>query len=46
MTQKGTVDKTAAAKLPAVTGTPTFPTHAQVDAAQKAVLAGWAKAVS
>lgn len=46
MTRNGTVDKTAAAKLPPVTGTPTFPTTAQVDAAQKAVLAGWAKAVS
>ena len=46
MTQKGTADKAAAQKLPAVTGTPTFPTPAQVDAAQKAVLAGWAKAVS
>lgn len=46
MTQKGTVDKAAAAKLPAVSGSPRFPTTAQVDAAQKAVLAGWAKAVS
>ncbi|WP_093712389.1 ABC transporter substrate-binding protein [Actinacidiphila alni] len=45
MTQKGTVDKAAAAALPAVTGSPTFPTTAQVDAAQKAVLAGWAKAI-
>jgi putative spermidine/putrescine transport system substrate-binding protein len=46
MTQKGTVDKAAAAKLPPVTGSPTFPTTAQVDAAQQTVLAGWAKAVS
>ncbi|WP_327293306.1 ABC transporter substrate-binding protein [Streptomyces sp. NBC_01198] len=46
MTQNGTVDKAAAAKLPAVTGSPTFPTTAQVDAAQQAVVAGWAKAVS
>lgn len=46
MTQKGTVDKAAAAKLPAVSGSPRFPTTAQVDAAQKTVLAGWAKAVS
>ncbi|SEG91205.1 putative spermidine/putrescine transport system substrate-binding protein [Actinacidiphila yanglinensis] len=46
MIQKGTVDKAAAAKLPAVTGSPTFPTTAQVDAAQQTVLAGWAKAVS
>ncbi|MFG1811739.1 ABC transporter substrate-binding protein [Streptomyces sp. NPDC049040] len=46
MAQKGTLDKDAAAKLPAVTGSPTFPTTAQVDAAQQTVLAGWAKAVS
>jgi putative spermidine/putrescine transport system substrate-binding protein len=46
MTQDGTADKDAAAKLPAVTGSPQFPTSAQVDAAQQAVLAGWAKAVS
>ncbi|WP_037914094.1 ABC transporter substrate-binding protein [Actinacidiphila yeochonensis] len=46
MTQDGTVDKAAAAALPAVTGTPQFPSPAQVDAAQKTVLAGWSKAVS
>ncbi|WUH92863.1 extracellular solute-binding protein [Streptomyces sp. NBC_00433] len=46
MAAKGTIDQTAAAALPAVTGTPVFPTSAQTDAAQKAVLAGWAKAVS
>jgi putative spermidine/putrescine transport system substrate-binding protein len=46
MTQNGTIDSAAAAKLPQVTGTPTFPTTAQVDAAQKAVVAGWSKAVS
>lgn len=46
MAQKGTIDQAAAAQLPAVTGSPTFPTSAQVDAAQKAVLAGWSKAVS
>jgi putative spermidine/putrescine transport system substrate-binding protein len=46
MAQSGSIDKAAAAKLPAVTGNPTFPTSAQVDTAQKAVLAGWSKAVS
>jgi putative spermidine/putrescine transport system substrate-binding protein len=46
MTKNATVDATAAAKLPPVTGTPAFPTSAQVDAAQKAVLGGWSKAVS
>jgi putative spermidine/putrescine transport system substrate-binding protein len=46
MASAGTIDKAAAAKLPAVTGNPTFPTSAQVDTAQKAVLAGWSKAVS
>jgi putative spermidine/putrescine transport system substrate-binding protein len=45
MQQKGTIDQAAAAKLPPVTGAPQFPTTAQVDAAQKAVLAGWSKAV-
>jgi putative spermidine/putrescine transport system substrate-binding protein len=46
MTKSGTADSAAAAKLPPVTGTPTFPTPAQADAAQKVVLGGWAKAVS
>lgn len=46
MTKNATVDATAAAKLPPVTGAPVFPTSAQVDAAQKAVLGGWSKAVS
>ncbi|MFL4910281.1 ABC transporter substrate-binding protein [Streptomyces sp. MMS24-I2-30] len=45
MLEKGTADKAAAAKLPPVSGSPKFPTTAQVDAAQKAVLAGWAKAI-
>ncbi|MCZ4121248.1 ABC transporter substrate-binding protein [Streptomyces sp. H39-S7] len=44
--QAGTLDAAAAAKLPAVAGTPAFPTPAQVDAAKKAVTQGWAKAVS
>ncbi|WP_328912350.1 MULTISPECIES: ABC transporter substrate-binding protein [unclassified Streptomyces] len=46
MTQNGTVDKAAAGNLPAVTGSPEFPTPDQVSAAQKTVLAGWSKAVS
>lgn len=46
MAAKNTIDQAAAAALPPVTGTPAFPTSAQTDAAQKAVLAGWAKAVS
>ncbi|RPE45420.1 putative spermidine/putrescine transport system substrate-binding protein [Streptomyces sp. Ag109_O5-1] len=42
----GTLDKTAAAKLPAVTGTPTFPTEAQQDKAKTVIAQGWSKAVS
>ncbi len=46
MKQDGTLDKAAAAKLPAVTGTPAFPAPAQVDKAKKTVTEGWSKAVS
>ncbi|MCX3062959.1 ABC transporter substrate-binding protein [Streptomyces beihaiensis] len=46
MDKDGTIDKAAAAKLPKVTGTPTFPTEAQQDKAKKAVTQGWGKAVS
>jgi putative spermidine/putrescine transport system substrate-binding protein len=46
MTSDGTVDKTALAALPAVSGTPTFPTAAQLTAAKAVVTQGWAKAVS
>ncbi|HEY3478211.1 MAG TPA: extracellular solute-binding protein [Streptomyces sp.] len=46
MASNGSIDKAAAAKLPAVTGNPAFPTSAQVDTAQKAMLGGWSKAVS
>ncbi|MFD4598595.1 ABC transporter substrate-binding protein [Streptomyces sp. NPDC058464] len=46
MEKAGTLDKTAAAKLPAVTGTPTFPTEAQQDKAKTVLATGWSKAVS
>jgi putative spermidine/putrescine transport system substrate-binding protein len=42
----GTLDKTAAAKLPKVTGTPTFPTEAQQSKAKTVLGQGWGKAVS
>ncbi|MFJ3900179.1 ABC transporter substrate-binding protein [Streptomyces sp. NPDC090025] len=42
----GTLDKEAAAKLPAVTGTPAFPTEAQLAKAKKTLAEGWGKAVS
>ncbi|MFC4031667.1 ABC transporter substrate-binding protein [Streptomyces polygonati] len=45
MQTAGTLDSAAAAKLPPVTGTATFPTPAQLVAAQKAVAGGWSKAV-
>lgn len=46
MEKAGTLDKTAAAKLPQVTGTPSFPTEAQQDKAKTVLGEGWAKAVS
>ncbi|MFF7475430.1 extracellular solute-binding protein [Streptomyces sp. NPDC008092] len=46
MDKAGTLDKTAAAKLPAVTGTPAFPTEAQQDKAKTVLATGWSKAVS
>ncbi|WP_217553282.1 ABC transporter substrate-binding protein [Streptomyces sp. GbtcB6] len=46
METAGTLDKTAAAKLPAVTGTPSFPTEAQQDKAKTVLATGWSKAVS
>ncbi|MFK0296552.1 ABC transporter substrate-binding protein [Streptomyces sp. NPDC090442] len=46
MTQDNTLDKEAAAKLPQVTGTPSFPTEAQQAAAKEALAQGWSKAVS
>jgi putative spermidine/putrescine transport system substrate-binding protein len=44
--QDGAIDKTAAAALPAVSGTPKFPTQDQLTKAQKAVSDGWASAVA
>ncbi|MEU0211111.1 extracellular solute-binding protein [Streptomyces canus] len=46
MEKAGTLDKTAAAKLPKVSGTPSFPTEAQQDKAKTVLGQGWAKAVS
>ncbi|WP_327090414.1 ABC transporter substrate-binding protein [Nonomuraea sp. NBC_01738] len=46
MTADGTVDKTAAAALPPVDGTPTFPTPEQVDKAKAALAEGWDAAIS
>ncbi len=40
------LDKTAAAKLPKVTGTPSFPTEDQQSKAKTVIAQGWAKAVS
>ncbi|GGT95787.1 ABC transporter substrate-binding protein [Streptomyces violascens] len=42
----GTLDKAAAAKLPQVSGTPTFPTEAQNTQAKTVLANGWAKAIS
>ncbi|MFE2685308.1 ABC transporter substrate-binding protein [Streptomyces mirabilis] len=46
MQTAGTLDKTAAAKLPAVSGTPSFPTEAQQAEAKTVLAQGWGKAVS
>ncbi|WP_406128947.1 ABC transporter substrate-binding protein [Streptomyces sp. NBC_00989] len=46
MEAAGTLDKTAAAKLPQVTGAPSFPTEAQQSKAKTVIAQGWAKAVS
>jgi putative spermidine/putrescine transport system substrate-binding protein len=46
MTGDGSIDKTAAAALPAVEGTPTFPTPEQVDAAKAKLASGWDAAIS
>jgi putative spermidine/putrescine transport system substrate-binding protein len=46
MQTDGTLDKTAAAKLPPVTGTPTFPTDAQQTKAKQDLAQGWGHAVS
>jgi len=46
MTSNGSIDKAAAAKLPAVTGTPTFLSGTQSTDAANYLAANWAKAVS
>ncbi len=46
MTSNGTINKTAAAALPPVTGTPVFLSQAQATAAATYLAANWAKAVS
>ncbi|WNZ13047.1 extracellular solute-binding protein [Streptomyces sp. 11x1] len=46
MEKAGTLDETAAAKLPKVSGTPEFPTEEQQTKAKDALAQGWAKAVS
>ncbi|MEU6183738.1 ABC transporter substrate-binding protein [Streptomyces coeruleorubidus] len=46
MEKAGTLDKAAAAKLPKVSGTPTFPTEAQQDKAKTVLAEDWGKAVS
>jgi putative spermidine/putrescine transport system substrate-binding protein len=46
MTAAGTIDTSAAAKLPNVSGTPVFLTQSQSSAAANYLAANWAKAVS
>lgn len=46
MREDGTLDEAAAARLPTVEGTPQFPTEEQQEKARKAVVEGWAKAMS
>ncbi len=46
MTSNGSINQTAAAALPPVTGTPTFLTEAQATAAATYLAANWAKAIS
>ncbi|MFD9405978.1 ABC transporter substrate-binding protein [Streptomyces sp. NPDC059989] len=46
MTQDGTVDKTAVATLPQVTGTPTFPASTELDKAKATLAEKWDKALS
>ncbi|MCZ7432787.1 ABC transporter substrate-binding protein [Streptomyces sp. WMMC1477] len=46
MERDGTVDQRAAAKLPKVSGTPSFPTEAQQAEAKKVLAGGWAAAVA
>ncbi|GGU89908.1 ABC transporter substrate-binding protein [Streptomyces albospinus] len=46
MKEAGTLDKAAAAKLPKVSGTPTFPTESQQSNAEFTISQGWGQAVS
>ncbi|MFI2185016.1 ABC transporter substrate-binding protein [Streptomyces sioyaensis] len=46
MKKAGTLDKTAAAKLPKVSGTPSFPTETQQSNAKIALTQSWGKAAS
>ncbi|MGY5134353.1 ABC transporter substrate-binding protein [Streptomyces nigrescens] len=46
MEEDGTLDKTAAAKLPKVSGTPRFPTESQLGHAKDDIAQGWGKLVS
>lgn len=46
MEEDGTLDEAAAARLPTVEGTPTFPTEAQTHKAEETIARGWARAVS
>jgi putative spermidine/putrescine transport system substrate-binding protein len=46
MTANGSIDKSAAAKLPAVSGTPLFLTEGQATSAANYLATNWAKAVS
>ncbi|MGW2567398.1 ABC transporter substrate-binding protein [Streptomyces sp. NPDC001537] len=46
MEKAGTLDKEAAARLPKVSGTPSFPSEAQQNKAKTVITQGWAKAVS
>ena len=46
MQQAGTLDQAAAAKLPAVSGAPTFPTDAQQTKAKQVLAQNWSHAVS
>jgi putative spermidine/putrescine transport system substrate-binding protein len=46
MQKAGTATASLVAKLPAITGTPSFPTDAQTTTAKNAVTKGWASAVS
>ncbi|QHC28509.1 ABC transporter substrate-binding protein [Streptomyces sp. HF10] len=46
MESAGTLDKTAAAKLPKVTGSASFPSEAEQSKAKTVIAQGWGKAVS